>query len=235
MTLTSPTDPLFLLRQVTKSYSASHRRHAVLENLDLTIEKNAFLALMGPSGSGKSTLLNLLAGIDQPDRGEILFSGKRINDQAQSYVTQWRARHIGFVFQHYNLLPMLSSARNVEMPLLLTPLGRSARRDRVEAALELVGLTAAKAKLPSQMSGGEQQRVAIARAIVTDVSTLLCDEPTGNLDSDSSTGVLEILQQLNAEFGKTIVMVTHDPRAAGYAKKVLTLNKGVLTDRVSPQ
>jgi putative ABC transport system ATP-binding protein len=233
MTNVSSVDDIYELKGVCKSYGRGDRTLVVLDGVDMRITRGSFIALMGPSGSGKSTMLNLMAGIDRPDRGEIFFDGQRIDNWSQSQLTAWRARHVGFVFQNYNLLPMLSAFRNVEMPLLLTAAGKADRRDKIEAALELVGLSDSRHKLPSEMSGGQQQRVAIARAIVANSSTLLCDEPTGNLDAKSSVEILSTLRLLHDDFGKTIVMVTHDPRAAEYAGKVYALEKGQFAEQVA--
>ncbi len=233
MTSAGPASDLLQLRGICKSYGRGDRTLVVLEDVNMDIARGSFIALMGPSGSGKSTMLNLIAGIDRPDRGEIIFDGQRIDTWSQAQLTRWRARHVGFVFQNYNLLPMLSAMRNVEMPILLTRASRSERRDRVQAALELVGLSDSHHKLPSEMSGGQQQRVAIARAIVSNSSILLCDEPTGNLDAKSSVEILSTLRLLNDEFGKTIVMVTHDRRAADYAQKTYALEKGQFSEIVA--
>lgn len=233
MTTAADAAPIFQLNGVCKSYGRGDRALAVLEGVDMTIAEGAFIALMGPSGSGKSTMLNLLAGIDRPDRGEIHFQGTRIDQWRQSQLTAWRAGHVGFVFQSYNLLPMLTAYRNIEMALLLKRSSRGERRSRIEAALELVDLAGSHYKLPAEMSGGQQQRVAIARAIVANPTVLLCDEPTGNLDARSSAEVLATLRQLNQTFGKTIVMVTHDPRAAGYAGTIYALEKGRFAEQAA--
>jgi putative ABC transport system ATP-binding protein len=185
---------------------------------------------MGPSGSGKTTLLNLLAGVDRPSSGQILFGGKRIDDLSQAAMGEWRARHVGFVFQSYNLLPMLSAEQNVSLPLALIRMPSAGKKRRVASALDLVGLSHRARHMPSQLSGGEQQRVAIARAIVGDAPVLLCDEPTGNLDRAVASEVLELLRDLNRELGKTVVMVTHDQRAAGYATLGMQLDKGRFVD-----
>jgi putative ABC transport system ATP-binding protein len=200
----------------------------VLQALDLTIERGDFLALMGPSGSGKSTLLNLIGGLDRPSTGEIDVEGVRIDNLGDGALAQWRATHVGFIFQMYNLLPALSAERNVELPLLLTRLRASERRQRTAAALGLVGLTDRAKHKPRELSGGQEQRVGIARAIVSDPTLLLCDEPTGDLDRRSGDEVLDLLQALNERQGKTIIMVTHDPRAAARAKRTLHLTKGQL-------
>jgi putative ABC transport system ATP-binding protein len=198
----------------------------VLSDINLDIGRGDFVALMGPSGSGKSTLLNLVAGIDKPDAGSIAVAGVDITQLGEGELAGWRAASVGFIFQFYNLMPMLSAERNVELPLLLTSLSRARRRQSVEAALKLVGLEDRARHLPKELSGGQQQRVAIARAVVSDPKLLLCDEPTGDLDRATADEILKMLSLLNAEFGKTIVMVTHDPEAAKYAKRVLHLDKG---------
>ncbi len=204
----------------------------VLDHLDLEIKQGEFLALMGPSGSGKSTLLNLVGGLDQPDAGAIIIDGTDIARLPERRLAAWRARNIGFVFQMYNLLPVLTAERNVELPLLLSPLGASDRKKHVELALHVVGLSHRNRHYPRQLSGGEQQRVGIARAIVTDPTLLLCDEPTGDLDRKSGDDILTLLQTLNRDYGKTIVMVTHDPHASHRATRTLYLNKGQLADRM---
>jgi putative ABC transport system ATP-binding protein len=201
----------------------------VLSNLNLKVPKGEFLALMGPSGSGKSTLLNLIGGLDRPSKGTVSIDGERVEDLSDRKLAAWRARHIGFVFQLYNLLPVLSAERNVELPLLLTHLSKSERKKHVETALTVVGLDHRMKHYPRTMSGGEQQRVGIARAIVTDPTLLLCDEPTGDLDRKSGDGILDLLQALNKEHGKTIIMVTHDPHASARASRTVYLNKGQLT------
>jgi putative ABC transport system ATP-binding protein len=202
----------------------------VLHGVDLTIETGEFLALMGPSGSGKTTLLNLVAGLDQPTGGEVLVAGDRIDQLSRGSLSDWRARHIGFIFQFYNLLPVLSAEANVEVPLLLTNLSKAERRRRVQVALELVGLSERARHKPNELSGGQQQRVAIARAIVSDPTLLVCDEPTGDLDRQSAEEIMNLLQALNRSHNKTIVMVTHDPKAAEYASRELHLDKGLLTN-----
>ncbi|WP_326542875.1 ABC transporter ATP-binding protein [Pseudorhodoferax sp.] len=222
----SPSPALFSLRGVVKRYQRGDETVSIFEGLDMDIQDGDFLAMMGPSGSGKSTLLNLLGGIDRPDAGSILFRGQPLQALSEARMSGWRAANAAFVFQHFNLLPMLSVARNVELPLMLTTLPGAKRRQRVGAALELVGLSAQATRLPSQLSGGQQQRVAIARAIVADTVMILCDEPTGNLDRQTSDEVLNILSLLNRELGKTIVMVTHDARAAAVAARCLRLDKG---------
>jgi putative ABC transport system ATP-binding protein len=216
------------LRNVTKSYVRGKQKVEVLHGVDLDIETGEFLALMGPSGSGKTTLLNLIAGLDQPTTGEVVVAGERIDKLGRGALADWRARHIGFIFQFYNLLPVLTAEANVEVPLLLTNLSKSQRRERVKTALELVGLADRGKHKPNELSGGQQQRVAIARAIVADPTLLVCDEPTGDLDRENAEEIMNLLQALNRTQGKTIVMVTHDPRAAEYASRELHLDKGQL-------
>ncbi len=203
----------------------------VLADLHLKVPKGEFLALMGPSGSGKSTLLNLIGGLDRPTKGTVSIDGERVDELSDRKLAAWRARHIGFVFQLYNLLPVLTAERNVELPLLLTHLSKGERGKHVETALAVVGLTPRAKHYPRTLSGGEQQRVGIARAIVTDPTLLLCDEPTGDLDRTSADEILTILQLLNKDLGKTIVMVTHDPAAARYARRTLHLDKGNFIER----
>ena len=216
------------MKGVVKAYRRGKQRVDVLRGIDLTVGQGEFLALMGPSGSGKTTLLNLIGGLDRPDRGEITVAGERLDALSPGKLKKWRARHVGFVFQFYNLLPVLSAERNVEVPLLLTKLKAEERRRNVAAALELVGLADRAKHKPSELSGGQQQRVAIARALVSDPSVLVCDEPTGDLDRETSDAILGLLQLLNRTHGKTIVMVTHDPRAAERASRRLYVDKGVL-------
>jgi putative ABC transport system ATP-binding protein len=223
-------ETLFTLRSVVKRYERESETVSVFDGLDMEVEAGAFLAIMGPSGSGKTTLLNLLAGIDRPDRGEIWFRDQRIDSLSLSSLVRWRAAHIGFVFQAYNLLPVLTAARNVELPLMLTDLDARERQRRVATALELVGLADCARRRPAQLSGGQQQRVAIARAIVADAAVLMCDEPTGNIDRRASNDVLDMLSLLNEKLGKTIVMVTHDPRAAAHARRCCYLDKGRFVD-----
>jgi putative ABC transport system ATP-binding protein len=215
------------IRNIEKSYKRGRQRVEVLKGLNLAIAAGDFLALMGPSGSGKTTLLNLIGGLDRPDRGEMWVAGTRIDRLSSGELAEWRARHIGFIFQFYNLMPMLTAARNIELPLLLTPLGRDERRKRIATVLDIVGLGARAGHKPSQMSGGEQQRVAIARALVADPEILVCDEPTGDLDRHTADEILGLLQLLNQR-GKTVVMVTHDARAADHALHTVHLDKGVL-------
>ena len=216
------------VRDLHKVFQRGGQRIDVLQGVNLDIPEGDFLALMGPSGSGKTTLLNLLGGLDTPSEGSITVAGDRLDKLSGAKLSAWRARHIGFVFQMYNLLPVLTAARNVELPLLLTKLGKSDRRRRVEVALSVVGLGERTHHYPRQLSGGQEQRVGIARAIVTDPTLLLCDEPTGDLDRKSGDEILDLLQALNRDQGKTIVMVTHDPHAAARAKRTLHLDKGIL-------
>src|SRR3954462_9925525 len=221
-------DTLVAIRDLHKVYYRANERIDVLQGVTLDIPSGDFLPLMGPSGFGKTTLLNLMGGLDTPSEGTVEVAGDRIDKMSGGRLSAWRARHIGFVFQMYNLLPVLTAARNVELPLLLTRLGKSDRRKRVEVALSVVGLGERMHHYPRQLSGGQEQRVGIARAIVTDPTLLLCDEPTGDLDRKSGDEILDLLQALNREQGKTIVMVTRDPHAAGRAKRALHLDKGVL-------
>ncbi len=219
------------LRGVSKQYQRGRETLAVLQDLSLDVPAGDFVALMGPSGSGKTTLLNLLGGIDRATTGEIEVAGNRLDKMGERELARWRARNVGFVFQMYHLLPVLSAERNVELPLLLTSLSAAERRKRSAAALKLVGLIDRAKHRPSELSGGQEQRVGIARAIVADPALLLCDEPTGDLDRKSGDEILDLLQALNRDFGKTIVMVTHDPHAAARAKRTLYVDKGVLVDR----
>jgi putative ABC transport system ATP-binding protein len=205
----------------------------VLHSVNLAIEQGDFLALMGPSGSGKTTLLNLIGGLDSPTGGNITVGGQRIDQLGGGQLARWRAQHVGFVFQFYNLMPMLSAQRNVELPLLLTKLSASQRKQNAAVALKLVGLDDRSSHKPGELSGGQQQRVAIARAIVSDPTLLVCDEPTGDLDRQSAEEVLGLLRELNREHGKTIVMVTHDPKAAEAANHVLHLDKGTLVEQAT--
>ena len=222
--------PLVEIRNLSKVNVRGKQKLEVLHHVDLDIERGDFLALMGPSGSGKTTLLNLIGGLDSPSEGTLTVAGKRIDRLGQSELARWRASNVGFVFQFYNLLPMLSAARNVELPLLLTKLPAAKRRSHAAIALELVGLADRATHKPGELSGGQQQRVAIARAIVSDPTLLVCDEPTGDLDRQSAVEVLTLLQRLNRDHGKTIVMVTHDPKAAEYASHTLHLDKGTLVE-----
>jgi len=214
------------IRNVQKGYKIGNQSVTIFDNLTLDIPKGDFVAVMGPSGSGKSTLLNLVGGIDRPDSGVINFGNTRIDTMSESALSQWRGSKVGFVFQFYNLMPMLTAAQNVELPLLLTSLTKRQRRERVETILNLVGLSERKDHLPSELSGGQMQRVGIARALAADPVLLLCDEPTGDLDRKSADEILEMLQVLNKEMGKTIVMVTHDDSACRFANRTLRLNKG---------
>ena len=228
------TGTLVRIADVHKFYSRGNERVDVLKGVNITIPKGDFLALMGPSGSGKTTLLNLLGGLDQPTSGTIEIGGVRISELSGSALSRWRSEHIGFVFQLYNLLPVLNAERNVELPLLLTSLKKAERRKRAQIALKVVGIADRMSHYPRQLSGGQEQRVGIARAIVTDPDLLLCDEPTGDLDRKSGDEILDLLQTLNREHGKTIVMVTHDPRAAERAKRTIHLEKGVLVEEGVP-
>jgi putative ABC transport system ATP-binding protein len=223
-----PMSPLIEIRGLAKVYQRGKQQVEVLHQLDLDVPAGDFLALMGPSGSGKTTLLNLLGGLDKPSSGAITVGGQRIDQLKPGALAQWRAAQVGFVFQFYNLMPMLSAQRNVELPLLLTKLSAAERKKRAAIALALVGLSDRAAHKPTELSGGQQQRVSIARAIVSDPTLLVCDEPTGDLDRQSAEDVLALLALLNREHGKTILMVTHDPRAASHAKRVLHLDKGAL-------
>ncbi|MGN2248954.1 ABC transporter ATP-binding protein [Frateuria edaphi] len=218
-------------RDLAKVYTRGKQKVEVLHHIDLDIAEGDFLALMGPSGSGKTTLLNLIGGLDTPSAGVISVGGQRIDQLGAGALAKWRAANVGFVFQFYNLMPMLSAQRNVELPLLLTKLSSAERRQRASIALQLVGLAERASHKPSELSGGQQQRVAIARAIVSDPTLLVCDEPTGDLDRQSAEDVLGLLRTLNREHGKTIVMVTHDPKAAEYANHTLHLDKGTLVEQ----
>jgi putative ABC transport system ATP-binding protein len=224
---------LIELRDVTKAYKRDAIEIPVLDRMSMTIEAGEYVALMGPSGSGKSTLLNLLAGIDRPTRGSVRVGDTEISTLSERALATWRARHIGFIFQLYNLIPVLTAFENVELPLLLTSLTKKQRRDHVMTALGIVGLADRDSHYPRQLSGGQEQRVAIARAIVTDPTLLLADEPTGDLDAKSAAEVLSLLQRLNQEFKKTIVMVTHDPHAAERAARQLHLEKGTFVEQVT--
>ncbi len=222
-------ETLIKLDRVTKHYRRDAIDIPVLDKIDLEISQGEFLAMMGPSGSGKTTLLNLIAGIDKPNSGKVLVDGKDIAQLNEQQLSKWRARHVGFIFQLYNLIPVLSAFENVELPLLLTNLSKKKRRDHVMTALAVVGLEERENHYPRQLSGGQEQRVAIARAIVTDPSLLVADEPTGDLDAKSAEEILDLLKRLNEEFHKTIIMVTHDPRAAAHAHAVIHLEKGLLS------
>ncbi len=223
-------EPVVSLHQVVKKYRRGKQAVEVLHNLDLEIDKGDFMALMGPSGSGKTTLLNLIGGLDRPSSGEVTVAGQRLDAMSGGQLAKWRAHNVGFVFQFYNLMPTLSAEKNVELPLLLTSLSGARRRQNVQAALQLVGLSDRAKHKPSELSGGQQQRVAIARAIVADPTLLVCDEPTGDLDRETAEEILGLLQLLNREQGKTVIMVTHDPKAAEFATHVLHLDKGALVD-----
>ncbi len=218
------------IRNLTKTYQRGPEKIEVLHGINLQIAKGDFVALMGPSGSGKSTLLNLIGGLDTPTSGEISIEGQRIDQMGETQLAKWRSDHVGFVFQFYNLMPTLTAQKNVELPLLLTKLGSTQRARNAQIALTLVGLADRAKHRPNELSGGQQQRVAIARAIVSDPVFLICDEPTGDLDRQSAQEILTLLQQLNREHGKTIIMVTHDPKAAEYATHTIHLDKGVLVD-----
>jgi putative ABC transport system ATP-binding protein len=224
---------LIEIRDVSKIYERGKQKVEVLHHIDLDVAQGDFLALMGPSGSGKTTLLNLIGGLDSPSGGSIRVGGKRIDNLGGSALAKWRASQVGFVFQFYNLMPMLSAQRNVELPLLLTRLSAAERRQRAAIALELVGLADRASHKPGELSGGQQQRVSIARAIVSDPALLVCDEPTGDLDRQSAEGVLALLRALNRDHGKTILVVTHDPKAADYANHTLHLDKGTLVEQAS--
>jgi putative ABC transport system ATP-binding protein len=221
------------IRNLAKTYERGKQKVEVLHHVNLAIAKGDFLALMGPSGSGKTTLLNLIGGLDTPSAGSISVGGQRIDQLGSGALAKWRASNVGFIFQFYNLMPMLSAQRNVELPLLLTRLSAAQRRNNAAIALQLVGLADRGSHKPGELSGGQQQRVAIARAIVSDPELLVCDEPTGDLDRQSAEDVLGLLQQLNRDHGKTIVMVTHDPKAAEYASHTLHLDKGTLVEQAT--
>lgn len=224
---------LIVLRNIAKTYRRGEETISIFSDLNLTIPSGDFVAMMGPSGSGKTTLLNLLGGLDRPTSGTILFDGAPIEKLSENQLSAWRASNVGFIFQFYNLMPTMSAARNVELPLLLTPLSAADRRRRVKTALDIVGLADRAGHKPKELSGGQQQRVAIARAIVADPKLILADEPTGDLDRMTAEEILGMLQLLNRELGKTIVMVTHDPAAAKYARRELHLNKGSFEERLT--
>ncbi len=224
----SESSPLVLVRDLSKSYKRGDQEIPVLKNLSLEVSQGDFLALMGPSGSGKTTLLNLIAGIDTPDGGILRVNGVDIASLSESELSFWRANNVGFIFQFYNLIPVLTAIENIQLPLLLTSLSRRIRREHALAALEVVGLLDRMDHYPAQLSGGQQQRIAIARALVTDPLIIVADEPTGDLDKGSAEEVLNLMEEFNQAFGKTIIMVTHDPRAAQKAGKILILDKGVL-------
>ena len=221
------------IRNATKVYTRGKQNVEVLHGLTLDIPKGDFVALMGPSGSGKTTLLNLIGGLDQPSGGEISVGGNRIDKLSSSQLAQWRAQNVGFVFQFYNLMPVLTAEGNVELPLLLTKLNAAQRKKNVAVALQVVGLADRAKHKPKELSGGQEQRVAIARALVSDPQLLVCDEPTGDLDRKTADEILTLLQVLNREHGKTIVMVTHDPKAAEFAKRTLHLEKGTLVEQAA--
>jgi putative ABC transport system ATP-binding protein len=223
-------DSVVVCRNVAKEYRRGKERIAVLNHFNLDIAKGEFVAIMGPSGSGKTTLLNLIGGLDVPSKGELTVANARLDQLSSSKLAEWRARHVGFIFQFYNLMPTLSAERNVEIPLLLTSLSSKERKQKVVAALELVGLTDRRKHKPTELSGGQQQRVAIARALVADPTLLVCDEPTGDLDRHTAEEILGLLQLLNKNFGKSIIMVTHDPKAADHASRQLHVDKGQLVD-----
>ena len=218
------------LEQVIKHYRRGSETVEVLQALDLEIAAGEFIAVMGPSGSGKTTLLNLIGGLDRPDEGTVSVAGQRVDSMTDRELTRWRADHVGFVFQMYNLMPKLTAAANVELPLMLTSLGGRKRAEYVATALNVVGLSDRARHRPAELSGGQQQRVAIARAIVADPTLLVCDEPTGDLDRRTAVDILELLQLLNRQMGKTIIMVTHDPLAAGFATRKLHVDKGRLAN-----
>ena len=224
-----PSGTLIAIEKVSKHYQRDALVIRVLDGIDITIDRGDFLGLMGPSGSGKTTLLNLIAGIDRPTSGRVVVEGKEISSLSDAALTRWRSSNVGFIFQLYNLIPVLSAFENVELPLLLTKLSKKQRREHVMTALTLVGLADRTSHYPRQLSGGQEQRVAIARAIVSDPALLVADEPTGDLDAKSAQEILDLLGKLNTDLKKTIVMVTHDPHAAERAHKVMHLDKGVLT------
>ncbi len=237
MPATTQEDPamttLVSIRNLHKTYQRGPEKVDVLRGIDLDIAEGDFVALMGPSGSGKTTLLNLIGGLDSPSGGEISIAGQRIDALRAGQLATWRSHHVGFVFQFYNLMPTLTAQKNVELPLLLTPLSAAQRKQNAGIALQLVGLADRGKHRPNELSGGQQQRVAIARAIVSDPTLLICDEPTGDLDRQSAEDILGLLQELNRVHGKTIVMVTHDPKAAEYASHTLHLDKGVLVEQTA--
>jgi putative ABC transport system ATP-binding protein len=226
-------EPMVQVHNVTKVYERGRQKIEVLHGLTLEIPRGDFVALMGPSGSGKTTLLNLIGGLDQPTAGEITVAGRRIDQLSSGQLAQWRAHNVGFVFQFYNLMPVLTAESNVELPLLLTKLSAAQRRKNVAVALEIVGLADRAKHKPKELSGGQEQRVAIARALVSDPQLLVCDEPTGDLDRKTADEILGLVQVLNREHGKTIVMVTHDPKAAEFARRTLHLEKGQLLEQAA--
>jgi len=229
----SPMPMIVSLKNIVKRYTRGKQSVEVLHALNLEVPQGEFLALMGPSGSGKTTLLNLIGGLDRPTEGEVNVAGERIDRLSGGALAKWRARHVGFVFQFYNLMPMLTAAKNIELPLLLTSLSGAARRKNVQAALEIVGLVDRARHKPSELSGGQQQRVAIARALVADPTLLVCDEPTGDLDRTTADEILGLLQTLNREQNKTVIVVTHDQKAADFASRQLHVDKGTLTGAAS--
>jgi putative ABC transport system ATP-binding protein len=226
-------EPMVEIRDVTKVYERGKQKVEVLHGLRLDIPKGDFVALMGPSGSGKTTLLNLIGGLDQPSSGEVRVGGKRIDQLSSGELARWRAHNVGFVFQFYNLMPVLTAEGNVELPLLLTKLSAAQRKKNAAVALQVVGLADRAKHKPRELSGGQEQRVAIARALVSDPQLLVCDEPTGDLDRKTADEILGLLQLLNREHGKTIVMVTHDPKAAEFARRTLHLEKGQLLEQAA--
>ena len=228
-------EPIVEVRNVHKFFQRGSEQIDVLNDLSLEVPEGEFLALMGPSGSGKTTLLNLIAGLDRPTRGQVIVHGQDLGSLSDARITRWRADNVGFIFQLYNLIPVLNAFENVELPLLLTKLSKKQRRQHVESALNIVGLGDRMFHYPRQLSGGQEQRVAIARAVVTDPTIIVADEPTGDLDAKNAQETLDLLQQLNEEFEKTIVMVTHDPKAAQHAKRTLHLEKGLLVESVEEQ
>ena len=229
MSQNQPTDgALVRVERVEKVFHRGAEDIHVLADLSLEVPAREFLALMGPSGSGKTTLLNLIGGLDRPTQGTVTVGGERVDQLSDRELARWRARHVGFIFQLYNLMPMLNAEQNVELPLLLTHLSKAQRKEHVQAALAVVGLSHRAKHFPRTLSGGEQQRVGIARGIVTDPTLLLCDEPTGDLDRKAGDGILDLLQALNREHGKTIIMVTHDPHASAHAGRIVYLDKGQL-------
>jgi putative ABC transport system ATP-binding protein len=229
--MTDKTDTV-LLRDVVKTYRRGKEKIEVLHHLDLSVRDGEFLALMGPSGSGKTTVLNLIGGLDHPDSGDVIVAGEHLGRLSGGKLAKWRARHVGFVFQFYNLMPQLSAERNIGLPLLLAPLSRAERDKHVRVALEIVGLSDRAKHKPAELSGGQQQRVAIARAIVADPTIIVCDEPTGDLDRATADDILSLLKELNRAQGKTIVMVTHDQKAAAYASRQLNLDKGQIVSEM---
>lgn len=233
MTTKNKNEPIVQIQNVTKDFKRDQFVIPVLMGINLHLEQGDYMALMGPSGSGKSTLLNLVAGLDKPTTGTVIVCGTNLGQSSQGELARWRSRHIGFIFQLYNLIPVLTAYENVELPLTLTHLNRRQRNEHVKAALEVVGLSDRMDHYPRQLSGGQEQRVSIARAIATDPTLIVADEPTGDLDAKAAGEILDIMRRLNDEFGKTLIMVTHDPNAAARAKRILHLEKGVLVDDIS--